>query len=259
MPWLSLNGLPFELSRSETIVGSGAQATWKIPSIDLRPRHFVIEVHDGRASVRPFSTHDVVTLNGQQVASEAAPLTDGDVIAAGSGFFAYSTGNPEPREDVAPLIPPVAYLIDELAGKAFPLEHASTGIGRDPSNLVVVEDVDASRFHAEVRREAGGFALHATGSAGTRLNGHQLSGPRLLEMGDEIAIASRTYRFSRGSLPPELSTTVEMATMSPRLSRHPTGTYATQSEPAAGRRMPAIFGLVALLVLIAVVLAMLTR
>jgi pSer/pThr/pTyr-binding forkhead associated (FHA) protein len=255
MPWLSLNGLPFELSRRETIVGSGAQATWKIPSIDLRPRHFVIEAGDGRASVRPFSTHDVVTLNGRQIASDAVPLTDGDVIAAGNGFFAYSAGRPEPREDLSPLIPPVAYLVDDVGARAYALQHASTGIGRDPSNLVVLDDADASRFHAEVRREAGGFAVHSTGSAGTRLNGHALSSPRLLEPGDEINIAGRAIRFEPGPLSPALSANLQSGMVHARASRRPAALEAAASD----KRMRAVFGVIALLVLIAVVVAVLSR
>jgi pSer/pThr/pTyr-binding forkhead associated (FHA) protein len=260
MPWLWLNGLTFELSRDETIVGSGTHAGWRIPSVDLRPRHFVVEVHNGRATVRPFSTHEVITVNGHQVASEPVPLMNGDVIAAGSAFFSYSQGDPEPREEIAPLMPPVAYLIDERASKAYPLDHTQTGIGRDPANLVALADVEASRFHAEVRREAGGFVLHATGSAGTRLNGHQVSGPRLLETGDEIGVASHTYRFASGPLSPELSTTLEVAVLDPLVARHPTGVYPTEAhqEPARGGRRT-VFGIVTVLVLLAIVLALLTR
>src|SRR5690349_17748762 len=210
MPWLSLNGLTHELPQKETIVGSGAQATWRIPAVDLKPRHFVIEVRGDRAMLRPFSTHEVVTLNGRQITGDAVVLNDGDRIAAGSGFFAYSSGFPEPRDDFAPLIPPVAYLIDALGRKAYLLQHASTGIGRDPSNAIVLTDGEASRFHAEVRREAGGFALHSTGSAGTHVNGHFVNGARVLDEGDEIGLASHTFRFTNGPLPADLSPTLEM-------------------------------------------------
>ena len=260
MPWLWLNGLTFELSRNETIVGSGTNAGWRIPSVDLRPRHFVVELKNGRAAVRPFSPHEVITVNGHQAAGEPVPLADGDVIAAGSAVFAYWQGEPQPREEIAPLMPPVAYLIDEAASKAYALDHTQTGIGRDPANLVALSDVEASRFHAEVRREAGGFVLHATGSAGTRLNGHQLSGPRLLETGDEIGVASRTYRFANGPLSPELSTTLEMAVLNPLVARHPTGVYPTEAQQEStkdGRRT--VFGIVTVLVLLAIVLAFLTR
>ena len=264
MPWLWLNGLTFELTRDETIVGSGTHAAWRIPSVDLRPRHFVVDVRDGRATVRAFSTHEVIAVNGRQVASESVPLVDGDVIAAGGAYFTYSQGEPggAPREEFAPLMPPVAYLIDEAASKAYPLDHTQTGIGRDPSNLVAVTDVEASRFHAEVRREAGGFALHATGSAGTLLNGHQLSGPRLLETGDEITVASHTFRFASGPLPAELSTTLEMAVLNPLVARHPTGVYPTEAQRGPEREkgpLGTVFGVVTVLVLLALVLAFLTR
>ena len=259
MPWLSLSGLTHELAQNETTVGSGAQATWRIPAVDLKPRHFVIEVRGQQATVRPCSIHEVITLNGRQVLSDPVVLNDGDVIAAGSGFFTYSSGFPEPRDDFAPLIPPVAYLIDALGRKAYVLQHASTGIGRDPSNAIVLTDGEASRFHAEVRREAGGFALHSTGSAGTHVNGHFVNGARMLEEGDEIGVASHTFRFTNGPLPADLSPTLEMVAVSPALARRQTATYRSFGEMKGDSRKRTVFGVVALLVLLAVVVAFLTR
>jgi len=262
MPWLELNGNPRELTEGETIVGGGPQAGWRLQGVDLRPRHLVFwSGNDGVVTVRPFSVQDVITVNGKQVAAEPHVLNDGDVIAAGSGFFDYSVGLPRHRE-LAPLLPPVGYLVDEGGKKAFPLNHASTGIGRDPSNLVLLQESEASRFHAEVRREAGGFALHASGSAGTRLNGQPISAPSVLEEGDRIQIASRALRFTHGPLSPQLTATLESAVMDAHLSRFPAGMYARRPEPptAPGHRPSrrrAILGIAALLVLLAVVVAIL--
>src|SRR4051812_32680098 len=107
MPWLELNGNPRELTEGDTIVGSGAQANWRVQAVDLRPRHIVFTRQPGsmEVTVRPFSPEDVVALNGRQVSSAAEVLRDGDVIAAGSGFFDFSVGLPRHRE-LAPLLPP---------------------------------------------------------------------------------------------------------------------------------------------------------
>lgn len=264
MPWLELNGNPRELTEGDTIVGGGAQANWRVPGVDLRPRHLVFTAHGVAAggnvevTVRPFSPQDVVAVNGKQVTGDATVLQDGDVVAAGTGFFDYSVGLPRHRE-LAPLLPPVGYLVDETARKAFPLDHASTGLGRDPSNLILVADAEASRFHAEVRREAGGFALHATGSAGTLLNGHETSAPSLLAEGDRIKIASRVLRFTCGPLSPQLSKTLDSAGADHHLPR----TYARRVEPptfpSPRSRKRTWVGLVALVVLLAVALAVWVR
>lgn len=198
MAWLAFGSLTRKLHDGETVVGGGADADWRVPTADLMPRHFVLNVHGLNASVRPSSTDVVVVLNGKQLAGSSALLNDGDVIAAGAGTFVYSDESPSEvaadsrrRDD--------AFLVDERAGVAHPLLNRSTAIGRDASNGVVVRDPTASRFHAEVRREAGGFAVHTMGAAGTTVNGRALKGPCLLTEGDTIEIAHVHLRFSQSA------------------------------------------------------------
>jgi pSer/pThr/pTyr-binding forkhead associated (FHA) protein len=90
-----------------------------------------------------------------------------------------------------------AYLVNDAGTAAHTILNRSTTIGRDSSNAIVVADPRASRFHAEIRREAGGFALHSMGSAGTIVNGKLLEAPCLLADGDTIQIAFAVFRFSR--------------------------------------------------------------
>lgn len=217
MPWLSRGEQSVELSDGETIVGSGEQAAWTLRDGGLAPRHLVIEVRRGAASIRPFGPDSIVTLNGRQVAGEPARLRDGDVVSAGRIAFIYSTERPAtratPSTGVAPLAD--AYLLDPRTAAVYPLGAPSTGIGRDRANAVVVTDPTASRFHAEVRCEAGGWVLHPMGSSGTHVNGRRTGAPCLLEDGDEIEIAYTTLRFKRGAppqgsgIPPRLAPTAE--------------------------------------------------
>ena len=72
------------------------------------------------------------------------------------------------------------------------------GIGRGSACAVIIADLAASRRHALVRRECGGYVLVDRGSGnGTRVNGRLVS-RHVLEQGDEIAIASTTLRFVGG-------------------------------------------------------------
>src|SRR4051812_31147626 len=105
MPWLELNGNPRELTEGDTIIGGGAQATWRVQGVDLRPRHLVVSAKGTEITVRPFSAHDVVAVNGKQISVAPTPIRDGDVIAAGTGFFDFSVGLPRHRE-LSPLLPP---------------------------------------------------------------------------------------------------------------------------------------------------------
>ena len=90
MSWLGYNEALQELrSDSEIIVGTGAQATWRLRRADLMPRHFVVSIAGDRATIRPFSREAVVTVNGRQVPPGDSELHDGDLISAGSGDFLF--------------------------------------------------------------------------------------------------------------------------------------------------------------------------
>ena len=91
----------------------------------------------------------------------------------------------------------VAYLVDDTGRTAHPLSERTTLIGRDAGNAVVVRDPTASRFHAEVKREADGFEIHSIGATGTLLNGRPLAGPAELSEGDVVEIAFTRLRFTR--------------------------------------------------------------
>jgi predicted component of type VI protein secretion system len=201
MTWLeykdSLQELPLD---SELIVGTGAQATWRIRHADLMPRHFIVSRHEDGAKVRPFSSEAVVSLDGRQLTSGATTLGDGDVISAGAAQFRFWATSP--REDRMPLLslPITGHLIDTDRRSAVSLHRVSTGIGKDDSNTIVLDAMDVTGFHAEIRREAGGHALRASASARVLVNGKAVSSPVLLSEGDEIEIGDRLLRYTREPL-----------------------------------------------------------
>src|SRR5215471_10440527 len=84
------------------------------------------------------------------------------------------------RPNVEQVERPGAYLVDDRAKIAHPLAPPSTSIGRDASNEIVIRDPSASRFHAEIKQEAGSFVLHSIGATGTLLNAKPLSEPQTL-------------------------------------------------------------------------------
>jgi hypothetical protein len=207
MTWLEYNdGLQEIPADSEVIVGTGAQATWRLRRADLMPRHFIITATAEGARIRPFSGDAVVSLNGRQLPSGATALTDGDVISAGSGQFRYWSNTPNESRGTLPVpVPAPAHLIDHLRRPAVSLNRTSTGIGGDESNALVVDG--ASSFEAEIRREAGGHALRASSASTVRVNGKPVLSPVLLAEGDEIQVGNRVLRYTREALadaPPTL-------------------------------------------------------
>jgi predicted component of type VI protein secretion system len=230
------------LASGETVVGSGANADWRLASADLAARHFYVQVEgDGSAIVCPGSGHNIVVLNGKQVPSTGASLTNGDTIAAGSAFFTFVTGGDAPATH-ARASQGAAHLINELERKAYTLAKRTVTIGRDAASIIHLRDPSVSRFHADVRAEAGQYVLYSMGSAGTRINGHRVSTPQVLEEGDRLAIGDTELRFSRGALAPGTDITEGAADVDVAQARRPTTTLGTIEDftaiPASRRTSP---------------------
>jgi pSer/pThr/pTyr-binding forkhead associated (FHA) protein len=260
MPVLENNGTTRELTTAETVVGSGATATWRVPGADLAAKHFIVAVsEDGNVSVRSCSTQNVVVVNGRQLGVRPLPLSDGDTIAAGSTQFVFARDAAAlraPREaDSSP-----AYLVDERNRVAFPLDRRTVSIGRDQASIIAVRDPQVSRFHADVKSEAGVYVLYSMGSAGTKVNGHGVAAPRVLESGDRIEIGGTSLTFTRGPLPQGVKPTRgEEHEDATEWSRRPTvssgviTTGESQRLESSGRSPLMMVGIVLVLAVIAVV------
>jgi hypothetical protein len=89
----------------------------------------------------------------------------------------------------------VVGLQGDLAGKQFALGDEPLTFGRGEENSVVLASPAASRNHAELRPEAGGYVLYDRGSSnGTWVNGAPVTFRRL-EPGDQIVIGDDVFRF----------------------------------------------------------------
>jgi pSer/pThr/pTyr-binding forkhead associated (FHA) protein len=184
----------------ETAIGSGAQATWRIPGRDLAGRHFTIRLGHESATLLPGSPQSVVAVNGRQVPAAGVTLASGDVITAGLARFVYlaELSSPRPRR-VEP--PAEGFLLDGTTGQAYRLRRRAVTIGRDTASGIVLRDTSVSRHHADVRAEAEGYVLYSSGAAGTTVNGDRLVTPRLLHEGDVVQVGSTSFTFG-SALPP---------------------------------------------------------
>jgi len=80
-------------------------------------------------------------------------------------------------------------------GRRIPVAERPVVIGRLSSCDIPLGDPQVSRRHAEVRRDAEGFAVFDLGSTnGTAVNGAPVRERRLSD-GDELRIGSATIRF----------------------------------------------------------------
>ena len=245
MTWLEYNEALQELQgNGEIVVGTGAQASWRLRRADLLPRHFVVSTSNDHASICPFSSEAVVTVNGRQLPPGATELHDGDVICAGSGEFRFWATTPgESRSERR--APVSGHLVDAERQAALSLNRVSTGIGRDESNDLVIDSREAASFHAEVRREAGGHVLRAPQAATVKRNGRPVTSPVLLSEGDEIEIADLRLRYTREPLPDgigetaaERITSVAEADAQPVVSRLARGSAPSELSSTLTLRAP---------------------
>ena len=245
MTWLEYNEALQELGgNGEIVVGTGAQATWRLRRADLMPRHFVVTTADDRATICPFSSEAVVTVNGRQLPAGATELQDGDVIGAGSGEFRFWALTPGESRSAA-RAPVTGHLVNAERHSALSLHRVSRGIGSDESNDLVIDGSRAASFHSEVRREAGGHVLRTSASAEVKLNGHRVTSPVLLGEGDEVEIADVKLRYTREPLPDGIGeatsdriTSDAVVAARPIISSVPTNGPSGAFSPALTLRAP---------------------
>ncbi|MDQ6830290.1 MAG: FHA domain-containing protein [Gemmatimonadota bacterium] len=258
MPFLELDGNPDIEPREiagETTVGSGSQATWRIPRMDLAARHFLIRTEgQGSANIVPASPQNVVILNGRQVPPEGSPIGSGDIIGAGSARFYYLSDLSQKRP--VPPAAPEAFLINQNEKKGYLLRKRVIQIGREIGCSIVLKDPTVSRFHVDVRAEGGEFVLYSMGSAGTKVNGETATAPKMLSEGDSIEVGATTFVFSRTELPIGVKPTDFEDHTDDSFSRNKTQIYnqaVTGSVPAVRRTIGGVSPMLILLTVVGVV------
>lgn len=97
-----------------------------------------------------------------------------------------------------------------LSGQRFPISDAPITFGRRDDNSVVIASGSASRFHAEVLREADGYVLYDRESRnGTLVNGGRVTS-QVLQPGDLITIGDETFWFKASA---EMEKTMDASTL----------------------------------------------
>lgn len=76
------------------------------------------------------------------------------------------------------------------AGSRFPLGRSVTSVGRHPGNHIFLDDITASRRHAELRRENDEVWIVDTGSLNGTFVNHRSVQTAVLAHGDEIQIGN---------------------------------------------------------------------
>jgi DNA-binding CsgD family transcriptional regulator len=107
-------------------------------------------------------------------------------------------------------VPTLHFAEGPLAGRVLRLERDVATLGRREDNAYVVPDPRVSRVHAELRREASAVIVTDLGSsAGTKVNGVPIEGPKVIRHGDKVSFGPVTASFED----PAAASEAEDATM----------------------------------------------
>lgn len=145
-------------------------------------RHAVIVGEGGRHYISDLGGGNGTLLNGEVLRNASRWLNSGDSIEIGHEQLRYITGE-QTMFGSAPQQ-------EKRAAQVVNLEGSTLTMGRDPSNDLVLDDPNVSRFHAEVRRTSdGGAELRDLGSRnGTRLDREFIRQRAAIRAGSEIGI-----------------------------------------------------------------------
>jgi Nif-specific regulatory protein len=134
----------------------------------------------------------------------------------------------------APLPPAFLVVNDPVMGRSVtPLVPGQRiAIGRAPTNIVVIHDEQASRFHAEVFSGSRGWMVRDLQSRNsTQVNGRAITADHLLAAGDTITIGHAMLVFSAGDTPTAQTVSAEQ----------PAPPVAPPAAPASRRPLDEVF------------------
>jgi ABC-type multidrug transport system ATPase subunit/ABC-type multidrug transport system permease subunit len=193
------NGQDTEIGVTGLVIGRDEQSDVVVDTQRASRQHATIYRDEVGSWIKDLGSTNGTLVNGEQIGSEPRLLNNGDQIQIGDEELLVLAGEKtdyEPRTK-ARKQSHAAVTLTELELVAAPLT-----IGRDASNVLVLDDPNVSRFHAVITRTARGVEVRDLSSRnGTRVNGELVTRAQLAS-GAELAIGAYRLTFTGTSLIP---------------------------------------------------------
>jgi pSer/pThr/pTyr-binding forkhead associated (FHA) protein len=237
----------YVLEKATIILGRGTTSDIVLPDSKVSRAHARLECSAAGCTLIDLGSANGTSINGERV--ERALLAPGDVIGLGDSMFRFEVEVPQLAQDIIS-IDSEADLDATLAQATVPMTLTNTdiprlsihtpaktwevlltqetlSIGRHMDNDLMLDQRNASRYHARIERVGDGFRLRDLGSTNGSWLGSQRIDERLLRHGDTIRIGDARLVFKGGFAVEDL-TFVEGQ-----------GALAGQARP--GARPPVVF------------------
>ncbi|MCS7010796.1 MAG: FHA domain-containing protein [Anaerolineales bacterium] len=122
-------------------------------------------------------------------------------------------------------------------GKVYPLDGEVITIGREPSNMIAINDAEVSRRHARLEKRGTAYIIQDLGSTnGTFVNGVRISGAQVLNPGDQVSLGENIHLIYEAVVDPN-ATMVSSAKAMPATAA-PAPRPATPPPPAPRPAVP---------------------
>lgn len=177
---LLYRGRRFVLSGDQVTVGRASDNTIRVPSRRVSRHHARFEATEEGFWVVDLGSGNGTHLNGRLLRAQRHALANGDTVTIAGEPIRFLAGQ-------ATVLGGRRHQV-EARIRTIGLPGELLTIGRDPTNDVVLDDPDVSRFHAEVASAPDGYELRDLSSYnGTRLNGSLVDRGRV-QPGSEVGI-----------------------------------------------------------------------
>jgi ABC-type multidrug transport system ATPase subunit/pSer/pThr/pTyr-binding forkhead associated (FHA) protein len=174
----------------EVKIGRLADNDVVLASDSVSRHHACIRATSRGYAVTDLRSRNGTRLNGERFHGQTRLLANGDTVQIGGEALRFLTGDETRYGGRQPTALRTRHI-------QFPGERLT--VGRDPSNDVVLDDPNVSRFHAEIVRSGERVELRDLGSRnGTRVNGSPAPSA-ILAAGSEIGIGSYRLIFDGDS------------------------------------------------------------
>lgn len=218
-PALQLQGAAHNLVRGVNAIGRDPAGGVLLADESVSRKHAeVFILPSGQVRIRDLGSANGTVVNGRRLGERE--LAVGDEIRLGAAVLrlgrteeaarpavaapagvaeAKTVLGPRPGAGAAAATAPTAPKLElEFKGAKRTLKDGALRIGRAPDcDIVIDDDAQVSRYHAEVRVAADQAVVRDLGSSnGTRVNGEKVAGERPLQDGDRIGIGGQELVFS---------------------------------------------------------------
>lgn len=192
-----VDGREYTIAVDGLAIGRDPTCDIVVSSADVSRKHAVVAPSPEGYVLTDLSTNGVL-VNGTRITAPA-PLAKGNVLTVGTNEFRFHANAAAAAADAAQKVVLATLEVTSsgvLRGKKFEIRLALTHLGRGAHNEVVIGDESVSDSHAKVqKRETGWFVVDMGSTNGTYVGGKRINGEKQLVGAPDVRLGGVKFIF----------------------------------------------------------------